>query len=263
MGNDMGSIELAGQYNEDQSASAAVGNAPKSRHSGNFSSTQSGLFLNFGHGQPVLPVAAKATATLLKAKRVADFAFSIVALVTLSPLFVVIAILIKATSDGPLLFTQNREGLNGKVFRMYKFRTLHWAASDLSGLNAVKARDPRLTRVGAFLRRTSFDELPQLFNIILGDMSLVGPRPQVPGMLIGNTRYDEVVPYYHLRHTMKPGLTGWAQANGLRGTVETTQSAKARVDHDLAYIANFSLALDLKILIWTIWQEVVQLGRGT
>jgi lipopolysaccharide/colanic/teichoic acid biosynthesis glycosyltransferase len=225
--------------------------------------TQSGLPLDFQNGYPVVSTLGRANILPLAFKRSADIVISVAALITLSPIFVVIACLIKATSAGPLLFTQNREGLNGKIFRMYKFRSLEWAASDHSGLQAVRNGDPRLTRVGAFLRRTSFDELPQLFNIIRGDMSLIGPRPQVPGMLVNERRYDELVPYYHLRHKMKPGLTGWAQANGLRGPVETTHSAKARVDHDLAYITNFSLALDIKILFWTLWQELIQLGRGT
>lgn len=259
----MGSVDLASQYQENHASPVAESDKSRRHNSGNLKSTQSGLSLDFEHGQPLLPAQAKATATLLKAKRATDVTISILALVTLSPLIFIIAILIKATSAGPILFTQNREGLNGKIFRMYKFRTLHWAVSDLSGLNAVTAGDPRVTGIGAFLRRTSFDELPQLFNIILGHMSLVGPRPQVPGMLVGADRYDEVVPYYSLRRKMKPGLTGWAQANGLRGTVESAQSAKARVDHDVAYIANFSLTLDMKILMWTIWQEAVQLGRGT
>ncbi|MBJ7577629.1 sugar transferase [Devosia sp. MC532] len=221
-----------------------------------------GLPLHFDNGKPLLPAPAKATPALLKVKRAADVMLSIAALLALSPVMLFIATLIKATSSGPILFTQNREGLNGEMFRMYKFRTLHWAVSDLSGVNAVTAGDPRLTPVGAVFRRTSIDELPQLINIILGDMSLVGPRPHVPGMLVGENRYDEVVPYYSLRHRMKPGLTGWAQVNGLRGVVETRQSAKARVDHDLAYIANYSVLLDIEILLWTIWQEVVRLGRG-
>lgn len=259
----MGSADLAGQYHGNHTPTVAGNEKPSTPHSDAFKVLQSGLPLHFIHGQPQLTATPRTTPWLLQAKRVTDIVFSVIAFVALSPLLVIVALLVKVTSVGPVLFTQNREGLNGKEFRMYKFRTLHWGESDISGLKAVKAADPRLTRVGAFLRRTSFDELPQLFNIILGDMSLVGPRPQVPGMLVGEVRYDKLVPYYHMRNTMKPGLTGWAQANGLRGTVETTEAAKARVDHDLAYINNFSFKLDIKILIWTIWQEVLQVGRGT
>lgn len=262
MEDEMGSAELASQ-DPTASASSIVGCDEDKRVRLEVSTlTHSGLPLMFANGQPVLRPPNMSSNTVLLMKRWTDIAFSGAALIALTPLLMVVAIMIKTTSTGPLFFTQNREGLNGSVFRMYKFRTLHWAASDLSGLNPVKPNDPRLTPVGVFLRRTSFDELPQLINVIRGDMSLVGPRPQVPGMLVGTSRYDEVVPYYHLRNRMKPGLTGWAQANGLRGPVETTQSAKARVNHDLAYIANFSFALDIKILVWTIWQEILQLGRG-
>lgn len=263
MGNEIGSVDLTRPYPDAIPHSISEGGDARAHRLAKSKSPQSGLPLDFENGLPVLPNRDRATKSLLIAKRCIDLALSVIALTALSPLLVVIAMAIKLTSAGPVIFVQNREGLNGKTFRMYKFRTLHWAASDLSGLNTVTQSDPRLTRVGAFLRRTSFDELPQLFNIIRGDMSLIGPRPQVPGMLVGKYRYDKVVPYYHLRNRMKPGLTGWAQANGLRGPIETTHSAKARVDHDLAYIANFSLALDLKILIWTLWQEVVQRGRGT
>jgi lipopolysaccharide/colanic/teichoic acid biosynthesis glycosyltransferase len=222
-------------------------------------SNQSGLTLDFRNEQPLLPE----TPVLQKSKRALDIALSILALAALSPLIVMIAVALKATSPGPLLFVQTREGLNGKSFQMYKFRTLHSAASDYSGLQAVQENDIRVCRVGAFLRRTSLDEIPQLFNVLAGEMSLVGPRPHVPGMRVGADRYDEVVPYYHLRNRVKPGLTGWAQANGLRGTIQTVHSAKARVDHDLAYLANVSVILDIKILIKTIWHEATELGRGT
>ncbi|MBJ6989249.1 MULTISPECIES: sugar transferase [unclassified Devosia] len=263
MGDEIGSIELADEFRGESSSGSFSVDASHIKKDLKSRLNQSGLPLDFQDGYPIVSTVGPQNFLVLAIKRSADIAISLVALIALSPLLVAIACLIKATSAGPLLFTQNREGLNGRVFRMYKFRSLEWAASDHSGLQAVKNGDPRLTKFGAFLRRTSFDELPQLFNIIRGDMSLIGPRPQVPGMLVNERRYDEIVPYYHLRHKMKPGLTGWAQANGLRGPVETPQSAAARVDHDLAYISNFSLTLDVKILVWTLWQELIKLGRGT
>lgn len=222
----------------------------------------SGLSLRRVNGVPVVPDVASEQGGLLGAKRAADFVFGLLAIALLSPLLLILALAVRLTSPGPVLFVQDREGLNGQVFQMYKFRSLNWTQSDPSGLALVQVKDNRLTPVGGFLRRTSFDELPQLFNIVKGDMSIVGPRPHVPDMMVGNQRYDKAVPYYALRHGMKPGLTGWAQANGLRGPLQKVRMAKARVDHDLAYIANFSFWLDMKIIVWTFWSEIVRLGRG-
>jgi lipopolysaccharide/colanic/teichoic acid biosynthesis glycosyltransferase len=118
-----------------------------------------------------------------------------------------------------------------------------------------------VTPVGRFLRRTSLDELPQLVNVIVGDMSLVGPRPHVEGMLAAGVDYAELVPYYNLRHVMRPGLSGWAQANGLRGPTDSAEAARARIDHDVAYIQNFSIWLDLKIIWLTLVKEFVT-GSG-
>src|SRR5690606_32643698 len=134
---------------------------------------------------------------------------------------------------------------------------LYVAAQDLSGVSQVLADDNRVTRVGRFLRRTSLDELPQLINILRGEMSLVGPRPHVRGMRAADRPYDVLVPYYRMRRLAKPGLTGWAQANGLRGTTQNAAHAIGRVDHDIAYIQNFSFSLDLRILILTLVRELL------
>jgi undecaprenyl-phosphate galactose phosphotransferase/putative colanic acid biosynthesis UDP-glucose lipid carrier transferase len=158
-----------------------------------------------------------------------------------------VAILIKLDSSGPVFFMQTRAGFNSRPFRIFKFRTLH-TLEDGSIVRQVSRNDPRLTRVGRVLRKTSIDELPQLFNVLRGEMSLVGPRPHAAAH---NTVYEQVVANYAFRHHVRPGLTGWAQVNGLRGetTVETMQR---RVDLDLWYIDNWSLWLDIKIIVRTI-----------
>jgi lipopolysaccharide/colanic/teichoic acid biosynthesis glycosyltransferase len=138
---------------------------------------------------------------------------------------------------------------------MLKFRTMFVDAGDASGIVQTTANDSRVTPLGRFLRAKSIDELPQLFNVLVGDMSIVGPRPHVEGMLAGGRPYEELVPYYRLRHHMRPGLSGWAQANGLRGPTTDAAVAKARIDHDLAYIQNFSLMLDAEIIVLTIKRE--------
>lgn len=220
-------------------------------------SNQSGLLARFNGSTPVLPAKNAGRSAQLAGKRIFDIVCSVLAVVAFLPLFIIVGILIKATSKGPVFFRQSREGLHGKPFLAFKFRSMKLDDCDLSGVAQTKAGDPRITRIGRFIRRTSIDELPQLLNVLRGDMSLVGPRPHVDGMRAGGMAYKELVPYYSYRFEMLPGITGWAQANGLRGPTEHAEKARARIDHDVAYIQNFSLWLDLKILITTLRREFI------
>lgn len=179
----------------------------------------------------------------LIAKRLFDFLLALCVLLIASPLMLVIAILIKVTSRGPVLFRQERAGMDGKTFEILKFRTMYTGA-ETSGVKMASRHDPRRTPLGALLRRTSLDELPQLFNVLVGDMSLVGPRPERPIFI---EEFKRQVPKYHLRHKVKSGITGWAQVNGLRGQT----SIQKRIEYDLYYIENWSLLLDVKILVRT------------
>ena len=179
----------------------------------------------------------------LVAKRAFDVLFSALALLILSPLILLTALAVKLTSPGPVLYRQERMGMDGAVFRILKFRTMG-TDSERSGPRMASAEDDRRTSVGAFLRRTSLDELPQLFNVLRGDMSLVGPRPERPVFI---EEFKRQIPKYHLRHKVKSGITGWAQINGLRGQT----SIQKRIEYDLYYIENWSLLLDLKILVRT------------
>lgn len=197
----------------------------------------------------------------LALKRLVDVVGSLAGIVFLAPLLIIVAVAIKATSPGPVLFKQNREGLDGRLFEAFKFRSMRTDDCDASGVAQTQANDPRVTPVGRFIRKTSIDELPQLFNVLKGDMSLVGPRPHVANMLAGGRLYRELVPYYDRRLRMRPGITGWAQANGLRGSTQDTRLARERVDHDIAYIQNFSIWLDFKIIAMTILREFVT-GSG-
>lgn len=194
-------------------------------------------------------------------KRVMDFSIALGALLVLLPLLGFVALAIKATSSGPVFFRQWREGRNGTTFEILKFRTMDSSKGDRTGIAQTTAGDERVTRLGAFLRKTSMDELPQLLNVLIGDMSLVGPRPHVAGMLAAGKPYEEVVSYYHWRRCMRPGLTGWAQANGLRGPTTDARRAIARIEHDVAYIQNYSLLLDIQIILATIKREFLS-GSG-
>ncbi len=181
-------------------------------------------------------------------KAVMDFACAFLAMLVLSPLLLCIAIAIKLDSKGPVLFHQRRHGLGDRLFDVFKFRTMYCDLGDPAGANQTKRGDPRVTRVGAILRKTSLDELPQLLNVLRGEMSLVGPRPHSPHMLIGDKKHYEILSEYSFRHRVKPGITGLAQVNGCRGAVDTPDQLKARVDLDLYYIDHWSLWLDIKIL---------------
>ncbi len=194
-------------------------------------------------------------------KRCFDVATALLLAMLFSPSVLVIAILVRLTSPGPILFSQWRIGKDGTFFRVHKFRTFHSAACDETGRSQTVSDDERVTSFGRFLRVTSLDEIPQLLNVLRGEMSIVGPRPHVPGMLAGGMLYDELVPYYHLRHAVRPGITGWAQANGLRGPSADPHSARERVNHDIAYIQNVSLRLDIKIIWMTLFRQVLP-GRG-
>lgn len=177
-------------------------------------------------------------------KRALDVTVASIALVVLSPLFALIALLVKLSSPGPVFFSQERMGLDGRVFRVWKFRTMRVDAEAESGPVWAVSDDPRRTWLGAVLRRLSLDELPQLTNVLRGEMSLVGPRPERPVFIEEFRRH---IPRYMLRHMVQAGMTGWAQVNGWRGNTSVEQ----RIEHDLYYIENWSLVLDLKILMLT------------
>ncbi|RJX34461.1 MAG: undecaprenyl-phosphate glucose phosphotransferase [Desulfarculus sp.] len=183
-------------------------------------------------------------------KRIMDVAGAALGLAVLSPLLVVIALAVKLSSPGPVLYRQPRMGLDGRVFDMLKFRTMRPDAEAQTGPVWASADDPRRTRLGAVLRRASLDELPQLANVLRGEMSLVGPRPERPELI---TEFRRRVPGYMLRHMMKAGITGWAQINGWRGNTDLTK----RIEHDLYYIENWSLGLDLKIMLLTPFRGLI------
>jgi Undecaprenyl-phosphate glucose phosphotransferase len=175
-----------------------------------------------------------------------------VLLVFLAPIFVVTALAIKFDSCGPVIFVQKRFGFNNNVIQVLKFRTMHVDRGDQSGALRTVRNDPRVTQVGRIIRWLSLDELPQLVNVLRGDMSLVGPRPHAIAMKTGDRLYCDAVEQYLHRHRVKPGITGWAQVNGLRGEVDTLEKARARVAHDLYYIEHWSPWFDLKILLKTV-----------
>ncbi|MGD9915418.1 MAG: undecaprenyl-phosphate glucose phosphotransferase [Rhizobiaceae bacterium] len=185
------------------------------------------------------------------AKRVFDIVFSILGIVLLSPVMLGTAIAIKLDSKGPILFKQKRHGFNNEVIEVFKFRSMYHNMSDPSAVRAVTKGDPRVTRVGRIIRKTSIDELPQFFNSLFGSLSLVGPRPHAVAAKTHNKLYTEVVDGYFARHRVKPGVTGWAQINGWRGEMDTDEKIRMRTEYDLYYIENWSLWLDLKILLMT------------
>ncbi|RWX75792.1 undecaprenyl-phosphate glucose phosphotransferase [Neorhizobium lilium] len=185
------------------------------------------------------------------AKRIFDIAFTLIALVLLWPIMLAAAIAVKATSKGPILFRQKRHGFNNEVIEVLKFRSMFTHMSDQTAVKAVTKGDPRVTSVGRFLRKSSIDELPQLFNVLRGQLSLVGPRPHAISAQTGTRKYVDVVESYFARHRVKPGVTGWAQINGLRGELDSDDKIRARTAYDLDYIENWSLLFDLKILFLT------------
>ncbi|MBB3288359.1 MULTISPECIES: undecaprenyl-phosphate glucose phosphotransferase [unclassified Rhizobium] len=185
------------------------------------------------------------------AKRIFDIFFSLVALALLWPVMLGAAIAVKVTSKGPVFFMQKRHGFNNEIIKVFKFRSMYTHMSDPTARNAVTKNDPRVTPVGRFIRKTSIDELPQLFNVLLGNLSLVGPRPHAVLAASHNRTYADVVEGYFARHRVKPGVTGWAQINGWRGEIDSDDKIKFRTAYDLYYIENWSLLFDLKILFLT------------
>jgi exopolysaccharide biosynthesis polyprenyl glycosylphosphotransferase len=187
----------------------------------------------------------------LVAKTVEDFVLGGLLLLFLAPLFPIVALAIKWESPGPVFFRQKRHGFDNRFINVYKFRTMYHEASDPLAARLVTRGDPRVTRVGAFLRKSSIDELPQLFNVLRGEMSIVGPRPHPLLAKAADLPYEEVMAEYIARHRVKPGITGWAQVRGWRGETDTVEKLVQRVEHDLFYIENWSLSFDLLILLRT------------
>ena len=183
-------------------------------------------------------------------KRCFDLVGSLILLVCLSPVFLITAIWVKLDSPGPLIYRQERVGLHNQTFWMYKFRSMEIQPEAEEKKAWTVKNDPRVTAIGRFMRRTSLDELPQLFNILKGDMSLVGPRPERPFFV---EKFREEIPRYMVKHQVRPGLTGWAQVNGYRGDT----SIRKRIECDLYYIENWTVGLDIKIMFMTIFKGFI------
>ncbi|GAB4040501.1 MAG: hypothetical protein Fur0014_11060 [Rubrivivax sp.] len=188
------------------------------------------------------------TGTNSLVKRISDIVLASLILVLISPLLLAIAIGVKLSSPGPVIFRQRRNGLDGEEIVVWKFRSMR-TMDDGAVVKQATRNDPRVTRFGAFLRRSSLDELPQFFNVLQGRMSIVGPRPHA---VAHNEQYRALIKAYMVRHKVKPGITGWAQVNGHRGETDTIEKMQARVEYDLAYLRNWSLGLDLQIIARTV-----------
>jgi putative colanic acid biosynthesis UDP-glucose lipid carrier transferase len=200
-------------------------------------------------GVPVLTIAnSRVERQIGMIKRVEDIVISSLALLLLWPLLLLVAAGVKLGSKGPAIFKQQRHGFNNQVFEVYKFRSMRLQDDDSGIVKQATRGDARITRLGKFLRRTSIDELPQLFNVLKGDMSIVGPRPHA---VQHNDEYGAIISQYFARHNVKPGITGWAQVKGLRGETDTIEKMHKRVDADLYYIEHWSLLLDLKVIVMT------------
>ena len=193
---------------------------------------------------------APLSATERLVKRAVDFVLALIALIFFIPIMMLTALAIKLDGPGPVIFKQRRRGFNGRKFIMYKFRTMT-VQEDGSSVAQATRNDPRVTKIGKALRASSIDELPQLFNVLRGDMSLIGPRPHA---LAHDNYFEKVLEDYAFRHHVKPGMTGWAQVNGLRGATPTIDVISRRVKMDLWYINNWSLWLDFQILIKTFFE---------
>lgn len=196
-------------------------------------------------------VASPLSPSAMLQKELFDRAFALAALVAVAPLMIGVALAIKLTSRGPVFFRQRRKGADGRVFTIYKFRSMRMHTEQAGVLHQATRNDPRVTRVGAFLRRTSLDELPQFYNVLRGDMSVVGPRPHA---LEHDDLYQKVVSGYIHRYRIKPGITGWAQVNGFRGETDRIEKMEGRVAHDLYYLGNWSFGLDMRIIAATIFK---------
>ncbi|SAL33962.1 sugar transferase [Caballeronia sordidicola] len=203
-------------------------------------------------GVPTINLAASPLPpNALMQKEIFDRIFAAGALLAVSPIMIACAIAVKLSSPGPVFFTQRRKGADGQVFNIYKFRSMRQHVQKEGVLEQATRGDPRITRVGAFLRRTSLDELPQFFNVLRGDMSVVGPRPHA---LEHDDLYQKVVSGYIHRYRIKPGITGWAQVNGFRGETDRIEKMEGRVAHDLYYLGNWSFGLDMKIIAATVFK---------
>ena len=189
-------------------------------------------------------------------KEMLDRGLAILAVILLSPILLLTCLAIRVESKGPILFRQKRFGFNNNEISVLKFRSMYVDRQDTSGAERTQKNDPRVTRVGRFIRRTSIDELPHLFNVLKGDMSLVGPRPHATMMRVGDKYYFDAVKGYTARHRVKPGITGLAQVRGLRGEIATTERARKRVEYDIYYIENWSPLLDIRIMIETVLKLV-------
>lgn len=196
--------------------------------------------------------AIEAKTLFLVCKRTFDVVIASLALIALSPVLLAISAAIALTSKGPVLFRQVRFGKHNVSFTLYKFRSMYVERQDVSGIAHTVENDPRVTKVGRFIRRWYLDELPQLINVLKGDMAIVGPRAQVVGMRAVGVCYEDLVPNYRARHAVRPGITGLAQVRGYRGEIKDAEHAIARIDADLEYIQAANLALDIKILALTV-----------
>lgn len=183
-------------------------------------------------------------------KRLVDIIGSIVCIILFSPIMAVVAVLVKKSSPGPIIFCQERVGLHNKPFKMYKFRSMGVQSASKEQKAWTVHNDPRVTPVGRIIRKTSLDELPQLFNVLKGDMSLIGPRPERPLFV---EKFKEEIPRYMIKHQVRPGMTGWAQVCGFRGDT----SIEGRIEHDIFYIENWTLSFDIKILFLTVFKGFV------
>ena len=208
--------------------------------------------MNYQYGVPLVSIYEKPmSAWHVVVKRTFDICVSAVLGLLLAPLMVVLFVGVKVDSPGPIFFRQKRYGFNNELIQIWKLRTMYIEQQDENAERLATPNDPRVTRFGSFLRRTSLDELPQLFNVLLGDMSLVGPRPHALRAKAAGQLYQDAVGEYAARHRVKPGLTGWAQVNGWRGETDTHEKIVKRVEHDLYYIENWSIRLDIRILLRT------------
>ena len=186
----------------------------------------------------------------LNIKRLMDIVGSLVCIILFSPIMAVVAVLVKKSSPGPIIFCQERVGLHNKPFKMYKFRSMGVQSASKEQKAWTVHNDPRVTPVGRIIRKTSLDELPQLFNVLKGDMSLIGPRPERPLFV---EKFKEEIPRYMIKHQVRPGMTGWAQVCGFRGDT----SIEGRIEHDIFYIENWTLGLDIKILFLTVFKGFI------
>ena len=194
-------------------------------------------------------------------KRILDIGISFFSLLGLSPLLLFVALAIKLEDRGPVFFTQKRWGENQKQIKIFKFRSMYVDKCDADGIVQAVQNDPRTTRIGAFIRRTNIDELPQLINVLKGDMSIVGPRCHPIGMLAAGVPYETLIKSYHKRHSVKPGITGLAQVRGYRGPTTDIESAKGRILNDFVYLKKKSIILDLMI-IWKTLTNEIKGGKG-